>query len=57
MRSFTGHSDAVRGLVVIPDIGFASCANDRSVIFVAAETRRLYSPSQLQRSPSMDIGG
>lgn len=28
-HTYTGHSDAVRGLVVVPDIGFASCSNDR----------------------------
>ena len=29
LHTFTGHSDAVRGLALIPDIGFASCSNDR----------------------------
>jgi WD40 repeat protein len=31
VRTFTGHTQAVRGLAAIPDIGFASCSNDRSV--------------------------
>jgi phospholipase A-2-activating protein len=26
--TFTGHTDAVRGLALMPDIGFASCSND-----------------------------
>lgn len=29
VKTFTGHTQAVRGLVLIPDIGFASCSNDR----------------------------
>lgn len=29
VRTYTGHTQAVRGLALIPDIGFASCANDR----------------------------
>lgn len=29
MQTFTGHTDAVRGLALMPDIGFASCSNDR----------------------------
>lgn len=29
IQTFTGHTDAVRGLCTIPDIGFASCSNDR----------------------------
>jgi phospholipase A-2-activating protein len=29
LHTFTGHQDAVRGLALIPDIGFASCSNDR----------------------------
>lgn len=31
VRTYTGHTDAVRGLALVPDIGFASCANDRWV--------------------------
>jgi phospholipase A-2-activating protein len=31
VRDFTGHTDAVRGLALVPDIGFASCSNDRYV--------------------------
>jgi phospholipase A-2-activating protein len=29
IHTFHGHTDAVRGLAIIPDIGFASCSNDR----------------------------
>jgi len=29
LHTFTGHQDAVRGLALIQDIGFASCSNDR----------------------------
>ena len=29
VRTFDGHSDAVRGLALVTDIGFASCSNDR----------------------------
>ena len=29
VKTFNGHTQAVRGLAVIPDIGFASCSNDR----------------------------
>ena len=29
IQTFNGHTDAVRGLDLLPDIGFASCANDR----------------------------
>lgn len=29
IHTYNGHSDAVRGLVAVPDIGFASCSNDR----------------------------
>lgn len=31
IRTFAGHKDAVRGLALVTDIGFASCSNDRSV--------------------------
>lgn len=31
VKTFTGHAQPVRGLIQIPDIGFASCSNDRSV--------------------------
>lgn len=31
VRTFTGHKDAVRGLALVTDIGFASCSNDRQV--------------------------
>jgi len=31
IATFTGHRDAVRGLALIPDIGFASCSNDACV--------------------------
>jgi phospholipase A-2-activating protein len=31
VRTFTGHKDAVRGLALVTDIGFASCSNDRRV--------------------------
>lgn len=34
LHTFTGHTDAVRGLALIPDIGFASCSNDRSAYHV-----------------------
>lgn len=27
-RSFVGHTAAVRGLALMPDIGFVSCSND-----------------------------
>lgn len=29
LQTFNGHTDAVRGLALLPDIGFASCSNDR----------------------------
>lgn len=29
IRTYEGHRDAVRGLSLIPDLGFASCSNDR----------------------------
>ena len=29
VRTFDGHTDAVRGLALVTDIGFASCSNDR----------------------------
>jgi phospholipase A-2-activating protein len=29
VRTYRGHQDAVRGLALITDIGFASCSNDR----------------------------
>jgi len=29
VKTFTGHNDAVRGLALVTDIGFASCSNDR----------------------------
>lgn len=29
VQTFNGHQDAVRGLALVPDIGFASCSNDR----------------------------
>ena len=28
LHTFTGHTGAVRGLAIMPEIGFASCAND-----------------------------
>lgn len=31
VRTFDGHKDAVRGLALVTDIGFASCSNDRQV--------------------------
>ena len=31
MRTYEGHRDAVRGLALIPELGFASCSNDRWV--------------------------
>ena len=31
IRTFTGHTQAVRGLVAIPEIGFASCSNDSEI--------------------------
>lgn len=31
VRTFTGHKDAVRGIALVTDIGFASCSNDRQV--------------------------
>lgn len=31
VKQYTGHTDAVRGLALVPDIGFASCSNDRFV--------------------------
>lgn len=31
IRTFNGHQDAVRGLALIPHIGFASCSNDGEV--------------------------
>jgi len=31
IQTFTGHNDAVRGLALVPDVGFASCSNDRCV--------------------------
>lgn len=33
MRTFRGHTDAVRGLALLPSVGFASCANDRYECF------------------------
>lgn len=33
LRTFSGHQDAVRGLALVPDIGFASCSNDRYVFW------------------------
>ncbi len=29
IKTITGHTGVVRGLALIPDIGFASCSNDR----------------------------
>jgi len=29
IQTYRGHRDAVRGLTLMPDIGFASCSNDR----------------------------
>jgi len=29
LKTFVGHKDAVRGLALVTDIGFASCSNDR----------------------------
>jgi len=29
IQVFKGHRDAVRGLTLVPDLGFASCSNDR----------------------------
>lgn len=29
IRTYEGHRDAVRGLALVPDLGFASCSNDR----------------------------
>ena len=31
VRTYPGHTQAVRGLALITDIGFASCSNDRCV--------------------------
>ena len=31
VRTFAGHKDAVRGLALVTDIGFASCSNDGQV--------------------------
>jgi phospholipase A-2-activating protein len=31
VKQYTGHTDAVRGLALVPNIGFASCSNDRFV--------------------------
>ncbi|KAG6853915.1 hypothetical protein C0991_012584 [Blastosporella zonata] len=31
LRTFEGHRDAVRGLALVPDFGFASCSNDSEV--------------------------
>jgi len=43
VKQYTGHTDAVRGLALVPDIGFASCSNDRFVnriYFVPGRSRR-----------------
>ena len=32
VRTYPGHTQAVRGLALITDIGFASCSNDRCVL-------------------------
>ena len=42
VKQYTGHTDVVRGLALIPNIGFASCSNDRFVnhiSFVPAHSR------------------
>lgn len=35
VKKYTGHTDAVRGLALIPNIGFASCSNDRFVSHIS----------------------
>ena len=39
MRTYEGHRDAVRGLALVPHVGFASCSNDRFVS--AAEGQKI----------------
>ena len=36
VRTYPGHTQAVRGLALITDIGFASCSNDRYVFSAPA---------------------
>lgn len=53
VRSFTEHKDAVRGLALVTDIGFASCSNDRRVY--RDPFLRLIHQS-LQRDTRLDVG-
>lgn len=33
VKTLTGHTEAVRGLTFLPGSGFASCSNDRFLLF------------------------
>jgi phospholipase A-2-activating protein len=37
VRTFQGHTDVVRGIVLIPNIGFASCSNSGDIMLWTME--------------------
>lgn len=46
IHTYTGHNDAVRGLALVPDVGFASCSNDRCALPSSRSFFSLYSYSR-----------
>lgn len=42
IRTFTGHTDVVRGLGLLHDLGFASCSNDGDIRVWTAEGDTIY---------------
>ena len=56
-RTFKGHTDVVRGLAVIPDIGFASCSNDGWEFLYLTLPVLSIELHYLQRDPRVDAGG
>lgn len=49
MRTYEGHKDAVRGLTLIPDVGFASCSNDGWVFLLYVNKLKwLIVPSEIK---------
>lgn len=55
VQTYTGHTQAVRGLALVPDIGFASCSNDRQVTLITHYQRpHLIMITRPQRDSYMD---
>src|ERR1700761_7053116 len=42
VRTIKAHNDCVRGLALVPDVGFVSCANDETVSVWSLDGERLF---------------